>query len=172
MTSTKAETTVTTQVYRVYIKATPEAVWDAITKPEFTERYAYTRAEFDLRPGGVARSFATPQMKKEGAELGFDIPDLLTDGEVIEADRQRRLVHTWRLLWDEDTAAQGFTRITWELESIQEGVTTLTVVHDLEGAPRLAAIVSGSMEDQGTGGGWAELLSSMKTLLETGETLR
>jgi uncharacterized protein YndB with AHSA1/START domain len=169
---TTTETTVTTQVYRVYIKATPEAVWDAITKPEWTERYSYNRAEFDLRPGGVARAIATPQMKKEAAELGFDIPDVITDGEVIEADPPKRLVHTWRLLWDESTAAEGFTRITWELEPIEEGVTKLTVVHDLEGSPRIAAIVSGSMEDQGTGGGWAELLSGMKTLLETGEPLR
>jgi uncharacterized protein YndB with AHSA1/START domain len=120
----------------------------------------------------VARAFATPQMKKEGAELGFDVPDLLTDGEVVEADPPRRLVHTWRLLWDETTASDGFTRITWELEPIEEGVTKVTVVHDLEGAPKVAAVVSGSMEDQGTGGGWAELLSGMKTLLETGEPLR
>lgn len=170
MTTTK--TTVTTQVYRVYIKATPEAVWDAITKPEWTERYAYSRADFDLRPGGVARTYATPQMKKEAAELGFDVPDVIMDGEVIEVDPPRRLVHTWRLLWDETTAADGFTRITWELEPIEEGVTKVTVVHDLEGAPKVAAVVSGSMEDQGTGGGWAELLSGMKTLLETGEPLR
>jgi uncharacterized protein YndB with AHSA1/START domain len=170
--SIETEASVTTQVYRVYIKATPQAVWDAITKPEFTERYAYTRAEFDLRPGGVARAFATPQMKGEAAELGFDVPDLLTDGEVIEADPPRRLVHTWRLMWDESTAKEGFTRITWELEAIEESVTKLTVVHDLEGSPRIAAIVSGSMGDQGTGGGWTELLSGMKTLLETGEPLR
>jgi uncharacterized protein YndB with AHSA1/START domain len=170
--SATTKSTVTTQVYRVYIKAAPEAVWDAITKPEFTERYAYTRAEFDLRPGGVARAFATPQMKKEAAELGFDVPDVLTDGEVIEADPPKRLVHTWRLMWDQDTANEGFTRVTWELEPIEGAVTKLTVVHDLEGSPRIAAIVSGSMEDQGTGGGWAELLSGMKTLLETGESLR
>jgi uncharacterized protein YndB with AHSA1/START domain len=170
MSTTK--TTVTTQVYRVYIKATQQAVWDAITKPEWTERYAYNRADFDLRPGGVARSFATPQMKKEAAELGFDVPDMITDGEVIEADPPRRLIHTWRLLWDETTASDGFTRITWELEPIEERVTKVTVVHDLEGAPKVAAVVSGSMEDQGTGGGWAELLSGMKTLLETGEPLR
>jgi uncharacterized protein YndB with AHSA1/START domain len=166
------ETTVTTQVYRVYIKATPETVWDAITKPEFTERYAYNRAEFDLRSGGVARAHATPQMKEEAKELGFDVPDVITDGEVLVVDPPRRLVHTWRLLWDETTAADGFTRITWELEPIDAGVTKLTVIHDLEGAPNVAAVVSGSMEDQGTGGGWTELLSGMKTLLETGDPLR
>jgi uncharacterized protein YndB with AHSA1/START domain len=170
MTTTKA--TVTTQVYRVYIKATPQAVWDAITRPEWTERYASSRADFDLRPGGVAQAFATPQMKQDGAALGVSIPDVITDGEVIEADPPRRLVHTWRLLWDAETAAEGFTRITWEVEPIDEGVTKVTVVHDLEGAPRIAAVVSGDLEDQGTGGGWAELLSGLKTVLETGEPLR
>jgi uncharacterized protein YndB with AHSA1/START domain len=169
---TTTETAMTTQVYRVYIKATQERVWDAITNPEFTERYAYNRAEFDLRPGGVARAVATPQMKQEAKALGFDIPDVITDGEVLEADPPKRLVHTWRLLWDESTAAEGFTRVTWELEPIEETVTKLTVVHDLEGSPRIAAIVSGSMEDQGTGGGWTELLSGLKTLLETGQPLR
>jgi uncharacterized protein YndB with AHSA1/START domain len=170
MSATKA--TVTTQVYRVYIKASPQAVWDAITRPEWTERYAYNRAEFDLRPGGVARSFATPQMKEEGAAQGLSVPDMITDGEVIEADPPRRLVHTWRLLWNEDTASDGFTRVTWELEPIEAGVTKLTVVHDLEGAPKVAAVVNGSLEDKGTGGGWAELLSGLKSVLETGEPLR
>jgi uncharacterized protein YndB with AHSA1/START domain len=170
MTTTKA--TVTTQVYRVYIKAAPHAVWDAITRPEWTERYTGSRAEFDLRPGGVARAVATPKMKQDAAEMGFSIPDVITDGEVIEADPPRRLVHSWRLLWDSDTAEEGFTRITWEVDPMDDGVTKLTVVHDLEGAPRIAAIVSGELEDQGTGGGWAELLSGLKTVLETGEPLR
>ena len=57
--TTATETSVTTQVYRVYIKATPEAIWDAITKPEWTERYGYGgRVEYDLRPGGAYRAFA------------------------------------------------------------------------------------------------------------------
>ena len=59
MTTTVA-TTATTQVYRVYIKATPEAIWDAITKPEWTQRYGYGgRAEYDLRPGGADPGFRT-----------------------------------------------------------------------------------------------------------------
>jgi uncharacterized protein YndB with AHSA1/START domain len=69
--TTTTETTVTTQVYRVYIKATPQAIWDAITKPEWTERYGYGgRAEYDLRPGGSYRAFASEAMKRPGWRWG------------------------------------------------------------------------------------------------------
>ena len=82
-------TAVTTQVYRVYIRATPQAIWDAITKPEWTERYGYGGlSEYDLRPGGAYRAFASEAMKKAGAELGFPTPDVVVDGEVIEAIRR------------------------------------------------------------------------------------
>ena len=64
---------------------------------------------------------------------------------------------------------QGFTRLTWEIEEGKGGVTRLTVIHDLEGAPKLATLVSGAMEDQGAGGGWSWVLSDLKTLLETGK---
>lgn len=65
------ETKVTTQVYRVYIKATPEAVWDAITKPEWTERYGYTSlVEYDVRPSGSYLAHPSEAMKKAGAEMG------------------------------------------------------------------------------------------------------
>src|SRR5207244_8597878 len=99
MTTTTAETSVTTQVHRVYIKATPEAIWDAITKPEWTERYGYGgRSEYDLRPGGAHRTFASEAMKKAGAEMGIPTPDVIVDGEVVDADPPRHLVPTWRLL--------------------------------------------------------------------------
>ena len=66
--TTTATTTATTQVYRVYIRATPQAVWDAITKPEWTERYGYGgRAEYDLRPGGVYRGASSEAMRSMGA---------------------------------------------------------------------------------------------------------
>jgi len=66
--TTATETNVTTQVYRVYIKATPEAIWDAITQPEWTEKYGYGgRAEFDLRPGGRSCSCCSPAGWKTGA---------------------------------------------------------------------------------------------------------
>jgi uncharacterized protein YndB with AHSA1/START domain len=162
--TTMTETSVTTQVYRVYIKATPEAIWDAITDPDWTEKYGYGgRAEYDLRPGGAYKGFTSEAMRSMGA------PDLGVDGEVIEADRPRRLVQTWRMVMDQEMAEQGFTRLTWEIEEGKGGVTKLTVIHDLEGAPKLATLMSGAMEDQGAGGGWSWVLSDLKTLLETGK---
>ena len=161
-----ATTEKTTQVYRVYIKATPEAIWDAITKPEWSERYGYGGVvEYDLRPGGVARAFPGEAMRSMGA------PDVAVEGEVVEADPPRKLVQTWRMLMDPTMAAEGFTRLTWEIEETQGGVSKLTVVHDVEGAPQIASLISGGMEDQGAGGGWSQILSSLKTLLETGKPL-
>ena len=158
------ETSVTTQVYRVYIKATPEAIWDAITDPDWTEKYGYGgRAEFDLRPGGAYKGFTSEAMRSMGS------PDVAVDGEVIEADRPRKLVQTGRMVMDPEMAEQGFTRLTWEIEEGKGGVTKLTVIHDLEGAPKLATLVSGAMEDQGAGGGWSWVLSDLKSLLETGK---
>ena len=171
--TTMTEPGTTTQVYRVYIKATPEAVWEAITKPDWTEKYLYeSRVDYDLRQGGAYRAYPSEAMRVHGAELGYPIPDLLADGEVVEADPPRKLVQSWRLLMDPQMAAEGFTRLTWEIEATQGGVTKLTVIHDVQGAPGIAALVSGAMEDQGAGGGWAAILSALKTLLETGEPLQ
>jgi uncharacterized protein YndB with AHSA1/START domain len=165
MTTTVA-TTATTQVYRVYIKATPEAIWDAITNPEWTERFGYGgRSEYELRRGGAYRGYSNEAMRKAGA------PELAVDGEVIEADPPHKLVQTWRMLMDDRMAAEGFTRLTYEIEPRKEGVTRLTVIHDLEGAPSLQLLMAGAMEDQGAGGGWSWVLSSLKTLLETGQSL-
>ena len=170
--TTDTETRTTTQVYRVYIKATPEAIWDAITKPEWTERYGYgSRVEFDLRPGGRYRAFSTEEMKAARAEMGgAPTPDVIVDGEVIEADPPHRLVQTWRMLMDPGTTAEGFTRLTYEIVETRPGVSKLTLTHELEGAPRLATFVGGEMESIGAGGGWAEALSDLKTLLETGSS--
>jgi uncharacterized protein YndB with AHSA1/START domain len=171
MTAT-TETGITTQVYRVYIKATPQAIWDAITKPEWTERYGFGgRVEYDLRPGGAYRVPTTEAMKKVGAEMGISVPDVMVDGEVVEADPPRRLVQTFRMLMDEATTAEGFTRLTYEIEEGKGGVTKLTLIHDLEGAPKVAMLSSGAMEDTGAGGGWSWVLSDLKTLLETGRSL-
>ena len=168
--TTKTETNAT-QVYRVYIKATPEAVWDAITKPDFTEKYLYeSRVDYELRQGGSYRAYPSEAMRVHGAEMGYPIPDVVADGEVVEADPPRKLVQTWRMLMDPAMAAEGFTRLTWEIGEAQ-GVTKLTVIHDVRGAPQVAALVSGAMEDQGAGGGWTAVLSSLKTLLETGKPL-
>ncbi len=162
MTAT-TETNVTTQVYRVYIKATPQAIWDAITKPEWTERYGYGgRGEFDLRPGGAYRGIASDAMRSMGA------PELAVDGEVIEADPPHKLVQTWRMLMDDAMIAEGFTRLTYEIVEGKGGVTKLTLIHELEGAPMLQLLLSGGMEDQGAGGGWSWVLSDLKSVLETG----
>jgi len=170
--STDPDAMVTTQVYRVYIEATPQAIWDAITKPEWTERYGYGgRSEYDLRPGGSYRALASEAMKKAGAEMGFPTPDVVVDGEVIEANAPHKLVQTWRMLMDEGMAAEGFTRLTYEIAEGKGGVSKLTVTHELEGAPKLALLLSGGMEDVGAGGGWSWVLSDLKTLLETGARL-
>ena len=73
--TTATETGVTTQVNRIYIKTTAQAVWDAITKPEWTVRYGYGGlSEFDLRPGGAYRAYSSDAMKQRGKELGYGSP--------------------------------------------------------------------------------------------------
>ncbi|MGH8825117.1 MAG: SRPBCC domain-containing protein [Jiangellaceae bacterium] len=156
------ETTQTVQVYRVYIKASAQAIWDAITKPEWTEKYGYRgRVEFDLRPGGAFRTIADEGMQAAG------MPEVVVDGEVVEADPPRRLVQTWRARWNDE----GFTRLTYDINEREHGVSSLTVTHELDGAPQTAAMVGGQDEDKGAGGGWAEVLSDLKSLLETGKPL-
>ena len=168
------KTDLATQVYRVYIKASPEAIWDAITKPEWSERYGYGgRVEYDLRPGGTYRAFASEDMKQARAQMGgAPTPDVIVDGEVVESDPPRKLVQTWRMLMDVGPEAEGFTRLTYEIAETIPGVSRLTLTHELEGAPRLALFLAGGMETEGAGGGWAEVLSDLKTLLETGESFR
>jgi uncharacterized protein YndB with AHSA1/START domain len=164
--TTMTETGVTTQVYRVYIKATPEAIWDAITKPEWTARYGYRGlADYDLRPGGRARALWPEHVQKE-----HDIDELAVDGEVVSADPPHKLVQTWRMAMSPELVAEGFTRLTWEIED-ENGTSRLTVTHELEGAPKTAALVGGELADTGAGGGWSWVLSDLKTLLETGKTL-
>jgi uncharacterized protein YndB with AHSA1/START domain len=160
----------TTQVYRVYIKATAEAIWAAVTRPEWTERYGYTGyVDYDLRPGGAYRVRATEQFKAEALARGNQIPDVIVEGEVLEADPPRRLVTTFRMLMDPTLAAEAYSRVTHEIKEGPNGVCSLTLVHELAGSPQLAAIVGGQFEDQGAGGGWAWVLSDLKTLLETGK---
>jgi uncharacterized protein YndB with AHSA1/START domain len=98
-------------------------------------------------------------------------PEVAVDGEVLEVDPPKKLVMTWRMLMDEQMASQGFTRLTYEIEEGKAGVSKLTLVHELEGAPTLALLLSGGLEDQGAGGGWAWVLSDLKSLLETGSQM-
>jgi uncharacterized protein YndB with AHSA1/START domain/DNA-binding transcriptional ArsR family regulator len=140
------------QVYQIYIRATAEQIWNAITQPEFTAQYFFgSRVETNGMAGTPIRHYAP-----DGVHLwGDDV--------ILESDPPRRLVHTWRSLYDPDLAAEPPTRVTWEIEPQPSGVTRLTVVHDeLEHAPRTAEHVSE---------GWSFILSSLKTLLETGAPL-
>jgi uncharacterized protein YndB with AHSA1/START domain len=139
----------TTQIYQVFIKATAEEIWEAITKPEFTERY-FHGARITVTPGGY-RSLGPAD-------------EVWGDAAVTEFDPPRRLVHGWRSLYDPELAAEEESRVSWEIEPQDGGYSSLTVVHDrLEGAPKTAESVSGA--------GWMHVLSGLKTLLETGKPL-
>ena len=148
MTDTHVEAQ-TTQVYTLVIKTTPEALWDAITKPEFTEQYFYG-----------SRITVLPDHYSSVGPTG----DLRGDEPVLEFDPPRRLVHGWRSHYDPELAEEDESRVTWEIEPQDDGTCVLTVVHDrLEGAPKTTASVSGI--------GWMTVLSGLKTYLETGEPL-
>ena len=154
----------TQHVYRVFISASPEAIWDAITKPEWSQLYGYGGlVDYELKAGGA---FVT---KADAPLLAAGAPDLIADGEVLEADPPRKLVQTWRMLMDPGLAQEGFTRLTYEIDERRPGLCALTVVHDLTGAPGVEQLVEGNMAQ--AGGGWAWVLSSLKTLLETGKPL-
>ena len=156
----------TTQVYEVYIKASPQAIWDAVTSPEWTTKYGYQGAvDNQLRPGGAYRAHATAEMQS------FGLPDVVVDGVVEEADPPRKLVHTYRFLFSDATKAEGFTRVTWEIRGTQCGL--LKAYRDpraLKVAPIMAGMVASKFSEQGTGG-WAWILSDLKSLLQTGNSM-
>lgn len=157
------------QVHRIFIKATPEKIWDAITQPEWTRRYGYHGyVEVELRPGG--RYLVRPNERL--VSVGGDpVPAIILEGVVVEAQPPNRLVHTIRMLMDAETAKEPPSRITYEINDRGDGTCSLTVIHELEGSPRLAAVVSGDLEKLGAGGGHPWMLSDLKTLLETGRGL-
>jgi uncharacterized protein YndB with AHSA1/START domain len=137
------------QVYQVFIKSSPDRIWEAITTPEITARY-----------------FHGARISIDGAKYSSHGPDgsVWGDDEVIEADPPRRLVHGWRSLYDPEMGGEPSSRVTWEIEERQPGVCMLTVTHDrLDRSPKTAASVQGA--------GWMFVLSGLKTLLETGEPL-
>lgn len=105
--------------------------------------------------------------------VGFGLPEVIVDGEVVESDPPRRLVHTYRFHFTPEQSAEAFTTLTWEIEPENDELTRLTVTHDVTGAPIAAATVNsdghGKLSDGG--GRWAWILSDLKTLLETGEAL-
>lgn len=168
------DTELITQVHQVYIRTAPERIWAAITDPEFNGRYGYgAPGTFELRPGGAYRSTPSDEMRKYAAEQGIPMPEVIVDGEVLESDPPRKLVQTWRMLMDPTTAAEPFTKLTYEIEELktQPGICKLTVTHELTGAPATAAMTSGSLGET-AGGGWPLVLSDLKTLLETGSAFR
>jgi len=156
----------TIQIYRIVIKATAQAIWDAITKPEWTERYAYGgRAEYDLKAEGRFSYKASTGTKAAG------LPDEIIVGKVIESDPPRKLVQTWHPLFDAATTAEAHTRLTYEIKEHPGGVCTVTIIHDVTGAPMVAGMVDGGGDVGRGGGGWPWVLSDLKSLLETGKRM-
>jgi uncharacterized protein YndB with AHSA1/START domain/DNA-binding transcriptional ArsR family regulator len=137
-----------TAVFEVFIKTTPERLWDAITDPEQRRKYSF---------GVETHSDWTP-----GSAYTARVPGVLdiAAGQNIEVDPPRLLVQTFEALWSEEVKAQGTTRVTWEIEPIGTSCR-LTVIHD-----QLPADANPQLY-----GGWPMILSGLKTLLETGELL-
>lgn len=137
------------KVFEIYIKTTPERLWEAITDPTIRARYNF---------GSGAYSDWKPGSKIDLRAENFD--GLLGEGEVLEADPPRRLVHTMLAHFSPEAEAEGFSRVTWEIEPVGDSCR-LTLIHDQmrEGA-----------SDQ-IYGGWPMVLSGLKTWLETGELL-
>jgi uncharacterized protein YndB with AHSA1/START domain len=137
------------KVFEIYIKTTPERLWEAITDPKLRAKYNFGAS--------IASDWAPGSHFQMSAGNG-SVP--LGEGENLEVDPPRRLVQTMVALWSDDVKREGTSRITWEIEPIGDSCR-LTVTHDQlrEGAnPELY-------------GGWPMILSGLKTLLETGETL-
>ena len=141
------------KVYEIYIKTTPERLWQAITDPELRRKYTFGVGVFsDWTPGSPYTARAT------GMTNSPDMP--ISEGENVEVDPPRRLVQTFRALWSDDVKREGTSRVTWEIEPIGDSCR-LTVVHDQLRRDAIAELY----------GGWPMVLSGLKTLLETGEML-
>jgi uncharacterized protein YndB with AHSA1/START domain len=137
------------KVFEIYIKTTPDRLWSAITDPEVRARYNFGAGAYsDWTPGAAV-------------ELRVEEPALLLgEGEVLDADPPRRLVHTMLAHFSPEAEAEGTSRVTWEIEPVGDSCR-LVVTHDQmrEGA-----------NDQ-IYGGWPMILSGLKTWLESGELL-
>jgi uncharacterized protein YndB with AHSA1/START domain len=156
---------VTIHVYRIVIRASAQAIWDAITNPEWTERYGYGgRAEYDLAVDGRFSYKASAEMKS------FGLPDEIIVGKVIESDPPHKLVQTWHPLFDPGTSAEPETRLTYEITE-HRGLCTVTITHDVSEAPKVAGMVPGGGDPKQGGGGWPWILSDLKSLLETGQRM-
>jgi uncharacterized protein YndB with AHSA1/START domain len=138
-----------TQVYQVFIRTTPAALWRALLDPEMTRKYFH---------GTLVRTTAKP-----GDAIVYEFPNgsPAVEGQILEAEEPRRLVHTWIVRYDAELSAERST-VTWEIEP-RGAVCLLTATHELKGAPKVAKSVGGE--------GWSHVLSGLKTLLETGLAL-
>jgi uncharacterized protein YndB with AHSA1/START domain len=137
------------KLYEIYIRTTPERLWEAITDPEIRSKYNFG--------AGVTSDW------KVGSRLDMGIAksDMeLGEGEILEIDPPRRLVHTMTALWSDEVKSEGASRVSWDIEQVGDSCH-LTVTHDQlrEGA-----------NDQ-IYGGWPMILSGLKTWLESGELL-
>lgn len=150
MTTTTASAT---QTYHLFIRATPQQIWDAVTKPEYSAGYLF---------GALVETTGDI-----GSPFRYHSPDrsaLWGDETVLDADPPHQLVVGYRGLYNPALATEPASRVSWQIEPGDNGVCLLTVVHDrLEGAPKTAAQVAGPS--------WMRVLSGLKTLLETGEPL-
>jgi uncharacterized protein YndB with AHSA1/START domain len=137
------------KVFEVYIKTTPERLWEAITDSGLRQKY-----NFGV---GVASDW-TPGSRYEGFHPRAGVK--IVEGENLEVDPPNRLVQSFTALWSDDVKGEGASRVTWEIEQVADSCR-LTVTHDQlpEGA------------NSELFGGWPMILSGLKTLLETGETL-
>jgi uncharacterized protein YndB with AHSA1/START domain len=158
--------TASTQLYRIVINAKAQAIWDAITRPEWTEKYGYGgRVEYDLKAGGRYLHRASAEMKAMG------MPDEMVVGQVLESDPPRRLVQTWHPLFVPTGSAEPPTRLTYQIDEGVSGICTLTMIHDVTGAPMVAGMVPGGGDPSQGHGGWPWVLSDLKSLLETGKRM-
>lgn len=158
------------QVYRIYIKASLDRVWEAITDSRWTERYSGMTTDAELHPGGRFRKLPGQAMQRHLRSLGIEPPETIFEGEVVTCEPPSRLVHTYSMTLPD--MREGVTTVSWELVDAGDNVTRLTVTHELPDSPKLSLMLGGDMEDQGGGGGWPEVLSSLKSMLEGGEPLR
>jgi uncharacterized protein YndB with AHSA1/START domain/DNA-binding transcriptional ArsR family regulator len=138
----------TVAVFEIYIKTTPEKLWEAITDPKLRAKYSFgVETRSDWTPGSSYRA---------SVPGGVDI----AEGGNLEVDPPRRLVQTFNALWSDDVKQEGTSRVTWEIEPVGDSCR-LTVTHDQLRKGANAELY----------GGWPMILSGLKTLLETGETL-
>src|SRR6202163_4669278 len=135
------------KVFEIYIKTTPERLWKAITDTEMRRKYNF---------GAVFKSDWTQGSRVEA----FGGGNLIGEGENLEVDPPRRLVQSLRALWDDDVKREGPSRVTWEIEPVGDSCR-LIVTHD-----QLREDANKQLY-----GGWPMILSGIKTLLETGESL-